>query len=266
MIDPGTEFEGVPVVVTGAAGVIGRWIADAFAKAGANLVLSDVREEALRDLAADLGLSEDRCLLHATELRDAASVRDLVDHTVATFGAPQVVVNNAGIYPSGFLLDLDVDDWDRMFDVNLRAPYLVGIGFAREMIRAGVKGSIINVGSGAARSMRATMVPYCTSKTALDRLTKGMSLELAEFGVRVNVVEPGFAPGSHVSHLSDEHVRETSAKIPLGRATGPEDAPGAILFLASSHAAYVTGATLSVDGGNSAGSRAVYQDKKKADA
>ncbi len=264
MFDPGTEFDGATVVLTGAAGVIGRWLAAAFAQAGARLVLSDVREEALQEVADELGLGNDRVRLHATELRDPASVQALIDTTVATFGAPRVVVNNAGIYPSGFLLDLEVDDWDRMFDVNLRAPFLVGVGFARTMIADGMHGAIINIGSGAARSMRATMVPYCTSKTALDRLTKGMAVELAEFGIRVNAVEPGFAPGSHVSNLTDAHVEATSAKIPLGRVSGPEDAPSAVLYLASSHASYITGATLSVDGGNSAGSRVVYQDKKRA--
>lgn len=266
MFDARNEYQDKVVVVTGAAGVIGRWIVAAFADAGARLVLSDVRMEALEEVRGEASLEADRTLLHATELRDPASVEALIDATLDRFGAPDVIVNNAGIYPSGFLLDLEVDDWDRMFDVNVRAPFLVGIGFARTMIRAGKGGAIVNVGSGAARSMRATMVPYCTSKTALDRLTKGMAVELAEFGIRVNAVEPGFAPGSHVSPLTDTHVRETTAKIPLGRASGPDDAPTAILYLCSSHASFVTGATLSVDGGNSAGSRAVYQDKKRPDA
>lgn len=264
MFDPELEFRDKTVVVTGAAGIFGGWIAEAFAKAGARLALADLRKDRLEDIAQHLGLEEGRYHLHETELRDPDSIRDLVTSTTEALGAADIVVNNAGIYPSGFLLDIDVDEWNRVMDINLRAPFVVSRAFAHEMIRAGKGGNIINISSGAARSMRATMVPYCVSKTALDRLTKGMAVEFADYGIRVNVVEPGFAPGSEVSPLTETHVRETSAKIPLGRHAGPEDTPSAIMFLCSSKASFITGTTLSVDGGSSAGSRAVYQDKKKA--
>lgn len=264
MFDPQAEFQDKVIVVTGAAGIFGSWIAEAFSKAGARLALADTRIGKLEELAQRLDLQEGRYHLHQTELRDAESIQDLVTSTTQTLGAADIVINNAGIYPSGFLLDIDVDEWDRIMDVNLRAPFIVARAFAREMIRSGKGGNIINISSGAARKMRATMVPYCVSKTALDRLTKGMAVEFAEYGIRVNVVEPGFAPGSEVSPLTETHVRETAAKIPLGRHAGPEDTPSAIMFLCSSKASFITGTTLSVDGGSSAGNQAVYQDKKKA--
>jgi NAD(P)-dependent dehydrogenase (short-subunit alcohol dehydrogenase family) len=131
-------------------------------------------------------------------------------------GAPDIVVNNAGVYPSGFLIDIDAAEWDRIFGVNLRAPFLISRGFAKQMIAARQPGSIINISSGAARKMRRTVAPYCVSKTALDRLTKGFALELAEFGIRVNAVEPGFAPGSMSSPLTPAHVEATLGQIPLG--------------------------------------------------
>ncbi len=131
------------------------------------------------------------------------------------------------------------------------------------MIAKETRGAIVNISSGAARKMRRTVVPYCTSKTALDRLTKGLALELAAFGIRVNALEPGFTAGSTVSPLSEDHVTRVRASIPLGRETEAEDIGAAILYLSSSASAYVTGATLAVDGGNSIGSLEVYQDKKQ---
>jgi 3-oxoacyl-[acyl-carrier protein] reductase len=248
------EFRDKGVVVTGAAGVFGRWIAAAFAREGAKLCLSDRRGDDLEPLARELGLDGSRALLHPTELADEDSILDLADRVREAWGAPDIVVNNAGLYsPRGGLLDYRAADWDRMFDVNLRAPFLVSREMAKLMIERDIRGSIVNIGSGAARQMRAGSVPYCTSKTALERLSKGLALELAPHGIRVNLVEPGFAPGSVVSPLSEAYVEGMKARIPLGRTSGPEDAPGAILYLCSSGAGFVTGAVLSVDGGNSIG-------------
>ena len=135
-----------------------------------------------------------------------------------------------------------------MMDVNLRAPFLISRDMANLMVGAKRKGVIINISSGAARRMGMGSVPYCTSKTAIDRLTKGFALELAPLGIRVNAVEPGFAAGSEVSTLSDEYVKAMMARIPMGRASGPLDAPNAIMFLCSDEASYISGDTMFVDG------------------
>lgn len=258
----GDEFQGKRVVVTGACGIYGRWIAKAFDAVGAKICLSDVKGDDLAKFAGELNLSAKGGLAHKTDLTDAASIDDLVASVAKAWGAADIVVNNAGIYPSGFLLDIDAKEWDRIIGVNLRAPFLVSRGFAKLMIQHKVKGSIVDISSGASRKMRRTVAPYCLSKTALDRLNKGFAIELAEFGIRVNIVEPGFAPGSTASPLTQAHVDATLQQIPLGRATLPNEAPDAVLFLCSSKAAYITGTTLTVDGGNSIGSLAVHQDKK----
>lgn len=255
------EFVGRSVVVTGACGVYGRRILEAFAKEGARVCLTDRDADELQGMVAGTRLP-DGSFTRAADLTDDVSMAALLDAVGGAFGAPEIVVNNAGIYPSGFLLDIDVAEWDRIFDVNLRAPFVLSVGFAKQMIAKGVRGTIINVSSGAARKMRRTVVPYCTSKTALDRLTKGLALELAEFGIRVNAVEPGFAAGSTVSRLTQAHVDRVRAAIPLGRETRAADLGAAILYLSSAAAEYVTGATLSVDGGNSTGSLDVYQEKR----
>ncbi|EUB99080.1 3-oxoacyl-(acyl-carrier-protein) reductase [Rhizobium sp. CF080] len=247
------EFENKTIVITGAAGIFGRWTAAYFAREGAKLCLSDVRMDGLEKAVAELGLDRSKVLLHATELTSDASMLELVDLVKREWKAPDILVNNAGIYTRFSLLDMEFSDWDRVFGVNLRAPFVLSREFAKLMIAEGKAGSIVNISSGAARKMNQNSVPYCTSKTAIERLSKGFAMELAEYGIRVNVVEPGFAPGSEVSELSDEYVTNMLKNIPLGRASGPEDAPGAIAYLCSDKAAFITGAVISVDGGNSIG-------------
>lgn len=247
------EFENKTIVITGAAGIFGRWIAAYFAREGARLCLSDVRMDGLEKAVAELGLERTKMLLHATELTSEASMLELVDLVKREWKAPDFLVNNAGIYTRFSLLDMELSDWDRVFGVNLRAPFLLSREFAKLMIAEGKPGSIVNISSGASRKMTQNGVPYCTSKAALDRLSKGFAMELAEYGIRVNVVEPGFAPGSEVSELTDEYVTNMLKNIPLGRSSGPEDAPAAVAYLCSEKAAFITGATISVDGGNSIG-------------
>lgn len=259
-MDFGSEFEGKTVIVTGALGVVGRWLAEGFGRAGARLCLTDMDQAALDSLASDVGAEGSFGV--ACDLRDAGAIDALVAEVGERCGAADVLINNAGVYPSGFLLDTDAEDWDRILDINLRAVHLLTRGIATQMIRAERKGSVINISSGAARKMRLTAAPYSLSKTALDRLTKGYGLELARYGIRVNALEPGFAAGSTASPLSDEHVTRVTASMPLGRASSPGDVVPAAMYLASEAASFVTGATLTVDGGNSIGSMDVYQDKK----
>src|SRR5262245_18834217 len=153
MLEWGDEFAGRKVVLTGACGVFGHFIADAFAKAGAKLCLSDVRGDKLAAMADGLGVARNGGLTHVTNLADSASIDDLVATVGKAWGAPDIVINNAGVYPSGFLIDIDAAEWDRIFDTNLRAPFLVARGFAKQMIATQVKGNIVNISSGAARRM-----------------------------------------------------------------------------------------------------------------
>lgn len=247
-------FRGKRVVVTGAAGIYGGWIAEAFAREGAVLCLSDMRRDRLDAVVRRLGLDPAATLLHGTDLTDASSIRELALMLAAEWGAPDIVVNNAGVYPrTGVLIDLDEAEFDRIMAVNVRAPFIVTKHLARLMVAQGVAGAFVNIGSGAARQMPTGSVTYCMSKTALERLSKGQALELAPHRIRVNVVEPGFAPGSDFSHLPPDYVERMTARIPLGRNSEPGDAAGMVLYLCSPAAAYITGAVVSVDGGNSIG-------------
>ena len=254
------EFAGRRVVITGAVGIYGTWIADAFARAGARLCLTD-RGPGLEERLAASAAAEGS-FVHAADITDDSALAGLVDAIGERWGSADILINNAGIYPSGFLLDIDASEWDRIMDINVRAPFLLTQLVAKQMIAANNPGCVVNISSGAARKMRRSVVPYCLSKTALDRLTKGFALELAEFGIRVNAVEPGFAAGSTASPLTEAHVQQTTAGIPLGRASTPGDAAGAVLYLCSAGASYVTGTSIAVDGGNSIGSLVVHQEKK----
>ena len=247
------RFKDRVVVVTGAAGVFGRWITEAFWREGARVALADARADAAEAVVKANAIAADRALVLPVELTDEASIEAMAAAVHARWGAPDVVVNNAGIYPAGGLLQIETAEFDRIFSINVRAPYAVTKAFAQQMIAAGKRGSIIMISSGAARALRKGTVPYCASKTTLERIAKGFAIELAEQGIRVNVVEPGFAPGSVVSPLSDGYVETMKARIPLGRTSGPGDAPEAVLYLASDAASFVTGAVLSVDGGYSLG-------------
>jgi 3-oxoacyl-[acyl-carrier protein] reductase len=247
------EFKDKTAVVTGAAGVFGRWISEAFWREGARVVLADTRAEEARAIVEANGIGKDRALVQPVDLTREESILAMGEAVRSCWGAPDILVNNAGVYPKSGLLDLPAAEWDRIMGVNLRAPFLVTRMFARDMIAVGKAGAVVMISSGAARQMRNGSVPYCTSKTAIERLAKGFALELAPHRIRVNVVEPGFAPGSVGSPLPEDYVTRMNARIPLGRSSGPEDAPGAILYLCSARAGFITGATLSVDGGNSIG-------------
>lgn len=247
------EFAGKKVLITGASGVIGGWIADAFAKRGASLILSDSRVQSLK-----LGVSNGRwaganVIANETELRDPKSLEGLASLVETEWGAPDVVVNNAGIYPHKPLLDVGLDEWQMILDVNLTAPFVLISRMAKMMIRDGVAGSIVNILSSASVSVSSGGVSYSVSKAALAMLTRGAALELAPHHIRVNGVSPGFAPGSEVSPLEDDYVESMVRSIPLGRPSGPKDSPEAVVFLCSSRASFITGTVISVDGGRTAG-------------
>ena len=253
------KFEDKKVVITGAAGVIGTWLTQAFAREGAHLCLADNRAERLKRLADALNMPSERLLLQNTDLCDDAALAALVACVADAWNAPDILINCAGIYPFGKLLETDNAVWDRIMGVNLRAMFVLTRDFAKAMIAHGIKGNIIFIGSGAARNLRANGIPYCVSKTADERLCKGFALELAPHGIRVNTVEPGFAPGSEITDFPEGYVERLIAGIPLGRTSGPDDAANAVMFLCSEQAGFITGATLSVDGGNSVGKRTVQQ-------
>jgi len=239
------RFESCKVVITGAAGVYGRALATAFAAEGATLVLSDRDPAALA--AAAPSLPPARLALEAADLTDDASLDALVAAAVAG-GAPEVLVNNAGLYPFIPLMEVTPAEYDRILGVNARAPFRLMQGIGRAMAAAG-RGAIVNVTSAAAEVIRGNGVPYGASKCALEYLTRAFAVELGPSGVRVNSARPGFAEGSALVTMPPGYADAIRARSLLGRSSTPEDFAELVLFLCSDAADSITGSVLDGGGG-----------------
>jgi 3-oxoacyl-[acyl-carrier protein] reductase len=245
------EFAGKTVAITGAAGIYGSQLAENFAAAGARLFLTD------RDAAGLAAIVARTAAASATaDLIDPSSVTGLC-RTILGWAVPDVVINNAGIYPFGGLFDTPVEMWDRIMHVNLRAPFLITQALAEAMIAAGKKGAFIFIGSGAGQVLRTNGLAYCTSKRGLEWLMKGIALELAPHGIRANLVAPGLALGSAGTEFPAGYAEAMAKRVPLGRNIEPGELGAAVMFLASNRTAYITGASLSVDGGGAIPRRAL---------
>jgi 3-oxoacyl-[acyl-carrier protein] reductase len=244
------------VLVTGAAGGIGLACAQAFAAAGDRVTGVDARADelgtAMGDVARDHGV------------RTAALVLDLAAPDCGTvvaaaadrLGPVDVLVNAAGIYPATPLAQMTADTWDRVQHVNVRAPVLLAIALAGQ--GPGPR-CVVNISSGAATRARPGAAHYCTSKAALEMATKACAVELAEAGVRVNAVAPGFVEvNSPVNPVTDDYADAVSVN-PLGRVGQPAEVAAAVLWLASDAAGFTTGAVLRVDGGSTAGTTSLPQ-------
>ena len=247
------EFAGKSVVITGAAGIYGSQLAENFAAAGARLFLTDRDAAGLTALAARLP-GEIAC--EAADLTDPPAIERLC-RAILDRGTPDIVINNAGIYPFGGLFDTPVEMWDRIMAVNLRAPFLITQALAAGMIAAQRQGVFIFIGSGAGQMLRTNGLAYCTSKRGVEWLMKGIALELAPHGIRANLVAPGLALGSAGTVFPEGYAEVMAARVPLGRGIEPGELGEAVMFLASERAAYITGASLSVDGGGAIPRRAL---------
>jgi 3-oxoacyl-[acyl-carrier protein] reductase len=248
---PALDFTDRVVVVTGAGAGIGKGLAEAFHAAGARVALGDVREKPLKDTAAALGA---RTFSQSVDVRDEASVGAFVAATERQLGPIAVVIANAGIYPNTPVLDMDVEEWDRVMETNARGVFLTCRAAARAMVARGAPGKIITISSGAYASGRAGAAHYCASKAAVVMFTKVLAMELASARINVNCIAPGFVRvDSEVSPLTTEYVETITRGIPWGRQGTPRDIANAALFLASDYADYVTGEVLAVNGGTSTG-------------
>jgi len=245
------RVEGKVALVAGSGGGIGGAGAAGLAREGAALLCADIDAAAAEAAAARIRDAGGRANALALDVRDRPAVDAAIAAAVSGFGHLDVLLDCAGVSQTASFLDLDPDEWNRVVAVNLTGMFHLGQAAAQQMVRQGSGGSIINVTSQLAEVARPERAAYVASKGGGRSLTQAMALELAPHGIRVNAIAPGptLTGLTRASYADPERRRATIAQIPLGRLSEPEDIVGAILFLASNESRWVTGSTVTVDGG-----------------
>jgi NAD(P)-dependent dehydrogenase (short-subunit alcohol dehydrogenase family) len=246
-------LDGRVAIVTGAARGVGAAIATSLAGAGARVCVADVDAGGAAARAAAIGAAGGQACSQLVDVSDAASVNRMVDAVLARWARVDILVNNAGIVgPVGALATSEAE-WERVLRVNVTGPFLASQRVAREMIARG-GGAIVNVAStSSGKATRVTPIPaYDVSKAALANLTRTLAVEWAPLGIRVNAVAPGPLDTAMKVPLSTAAEAIKLAPIPMGRRGLPHEVAGAVVFLCSPAASYITGLVLAIDGGMTA--------------
>ena len=248
------QLEHKRAIVTGAAGGIGRATALAFSREGAGVALVDLNADGAAAVVDEIAAAGGAAIAIVADVSNDADVERIVNETVDAFGGIDVVFNNAGLIRRATALDTTVEEWDRVFGVNVRSIFLMA-KYAVPVMAAGGGGSIINTGSGWGLKGGANALSYCASKGAVVNMTRALAIDHGPQGIRVNSVNPG---DTNTAMLRDEARQlaadekgflAESADRPLGRMGEPEEIAAAVVWLASDAASYVTGSALVVDGG-----------------
>lgn len=248
------DVSGRVALVTGASSGLGRRFAVTLARAGAKVALAARRADRLGDLAREIEGFDGRAFPVVMDVTDRESVVAGIAATETELGPIAILVNNAGTVVAKPALDHTEADWDRVMDVNLKGAWLVAQETARHMVRLGHGGSIVNIASMLGVVADETVPSYCASKAGLIHLTKALAMELARHRIRVNAIAPGYFESEMTrSYLAGEAGQAMIESIPQRRVGGVGDLDGPLLFLASDASAYMTGALLAVDGGQSLG-------------
>lgn len=249
-------------VVTGAAKGIGAACARRFVEEGLRVVIADKDEDAGEALARDLDGGRDRVIFVHCDVSEKLQVANLMAETRSAFDRLDVLVNNAAILSTGDILDLSVDDFDKVMGVNLRGSFLVARAAARQMVEqieaedmraedCRKRYAIVNMSSINAQVAIPDQLAYVASKGALNQMTKAMAISLAPWGVRVNAVGPGSINTDILKHIADDRAAKNRilSRTPLARLGDPDEIAGVTWFLTSRDASYITGECIYADGG-----------------
>jgi 3-oxoacyl-[acyl-carrier protein] reductase len=243
------RFANQVAIVTGAGRGIGHAIAVRLASEGARMACVSRSEENAKRTAEELNVARaDSAKAYAVDVADHAAVQKAGAQILEEFGKIDILVNNAGVTRDGLSMRMSIEDWDTVINTNLRGAF----NFVQAVQRAMIKqrsGRIINISSVIGLIGNAGQTNYAASKAGLIGFTKSLARELASRNITVNAVAPGFIATDMTAGLSDEIKKTIQAQIPLGKTGVPEDIAGAVAFLASAEASYITGQVLCVDGG-----------------
>ncbi len=239
------RVDGKTALVTGASGAIGAAIARALRAQGASVVLSGTRVAALTELAAELGEGAHVC---AADLHDPAAPDGLIAAAEAAAGPLDILVNNAGLTRDMLALRMKDEAWQEVIDIDLTAPFRLARAAMKGMLRRR-HGRVISISSVVGTSGNPGQANYAAAKAGLAGMTKAMAQEVGGRGITVNLVAPGYVGSAMTDALAAEQKARLLQMIPVGRMGAPADVAHAVVYLASDEAAWVTGATLHVNGG-----------------
>lgn len=239
------SLEGKTALVTGASGGIGKAIAEALSKQGAEVVLSGRREDALKEVAAGLN---GKSYIITADLLDKGAVASLVDKAEELAGKIDILVCNAGITKDNLALRMKDDEWQDVIDTNLTASFILNRAAFKKMMKRRW-GRIINITSVVGVTGNPGQANYVASKAGIIGLSKALAQESASRGITVNCVAPGFIKTTMTDALNDAQKEKITSTIPSGRFGLPEDIASSVAFLSTDNASYITGQTIHVNGG-----------------
>lgn len=242
-------LENKTALITGATRGIGKGIAEVFAKQGANVAFTfNSSVEAAKELEKELQSYGVKAKGYQSNAAIFDAAQELAADVLKEFGSIDILINNAGITKDNLLMRISEDDFDKVIEVNLKSVFNLTKAVIRPMMKQR-KGSIINMSSVVGLKGNAGQTNYAASKAGILGFSKSVALELGSRNIRCNVIAPGFIETEMTAKLPEETVKEWRSSIPLKRGGTPEDIANACVFLASDMSLYITGQTLSVDGG-----------------
>ena len=235
-------------IVTGASKGIGKAIATTFAEAGAHVVCVSRTKDDLNILQKDISRNGGSASIYSCDVSKFDQVEALISNSVEEYGKIDVIVNNAGITRDGLIMRMSDEDWDTVIDINLKGTFNGIKAVSRQMMKQ-KSGRIINISSVVGLKGNPGQANYAASKSGIIGLTKSSSKELASRGITVNCIAPGYIATEMTDQLTDKVKEEIINRIPLGYIGNTNNVATTALFLASDEAGYITGQTISVDGG-----------------
>jgi len=243
------SLEGKVALVTGGSQGIGAAIAQSLGAAGAHVVVAARTEAKAAEVAASIAAAGGSAEALRLDIADAASVSEAMKTLGAKHGRLDVLVNNAGITADGLILRMPKDAWDRVISTDLTGVFLVSQEAVKLMIKKRVPGRIISITSVVGLMGNAGQTNYAAAKAGVVGFTKALAREIGSRGITVNAVAPGYIATAMTDALNEEQKTKLESEIVLGRLGSVDDVAGAVLFLASDAASYITGTCLNVSGG-----------------